>query len=360
MNGKGKSDDSIVPKKPVNKGPAVGRRKRLSTANPAERMEERESTKGNPTQQTRFRTQSREDLQHALRRIRESATRDKRQQFTSLWHHVYNPERLREEYFLLKRHAAPGVDGATWQEYGRNLEENMENLSDRLQRGAYHAQPVKRTHIPKTDGRQRPIGIPTLEDKIVQRASVSVMQAVYEADFKGFSYGFRPGRDAHQAIDALAVGIAERKVNWVLDADIRGFFDAIDHEWMMKFVEHRIADRRMGRHVKKWLRAGVMENGKMIETKVGTPQGGSISPLLANIYLHYVFDLWANQWRKRFAVGDMIIVRYADDCVPRMHERRFYNDLSKTPECNAARKMRVGPSKPPCRRRLQTTLSCAG
>ncbi len=225
-------------------------------------------------------------------------------------------EHLREEYFALKRNSAPGVDGQTWKQYGENLEANLQDLSSRLHRGGYHAKPVKRAWIPKADGRQRPIGIPTLEDKIVQRTATKVLSAVYETDFMGFSYGFRPRRNAHDALDALAVGITRRKVNWVLDADIRGFFDSISHEWLVKFVEHRIADPRMIRHMKKWLNAGVMEDGKRTQMEDGTPQGGSISPLLANVYLHYAFDLWADHWRKRVR-GQVIIVRYADDCAPR-------------------------------------------
>jgi group II intron reverse transcriptase/maturase len=206
----------------------------------------------------------------------------------------------------------PGIDGETWQHYGEDLEENLRELSRRLQRGAYRAKPVKRGYLPKPDGRRRPIGVLVLEDKIVQRATVKVLEAIYENDFKGFSYGFRPGRSAHDALDALAVGIRSKKVNWVLDADIRGFFDAIDHEWMVKFIAHRIADRRVIRHIVKWLKAGVMEEGKRLATTEGTPQGGSVSPLLANIYLHYALDLWMDQWRRRWARGDVIFVRYAD------------------------------------------------
>jgi len=223
------------------------------------------------------------------------------------------------------------VDGQTWKQYGENLEANLQDLSARLHRGAYHAKPVKRAWIPKADGRQRPIGIPTLEDKIAQRAATKVLTAVYETDFKGFSYGFRPGRSAHDALDALAVGIAIRKVGWVLDADVRSFFDTIDHEWLVKFVEHRIADPRMIRHIKKWLNAGVLEDGKRMQAEEGTPQGGSISPLLANIYLHYAFDLWADHWRKTQAHGNVIIVRYADDFVVGFQHRadgeRFLADL---------------------------------
>jgi len=256
-----------------------------------------------------------EDLQSALARIRRAAAADRRQRFTALWHHVYNVHCLREAYHRLKPQAAPGVDGWTWHQYGQTLEANLQGLSDRLKRGAYRARPVKRVWIPKADGRRRPIGVPTLEDKIVQRAATAVLQAVYEVDFVGFSYGFRPGRGAHDALDALSVGLAQRKVNWILDADIRGFFDAMGHECLVKFVEHRIADRRVIRHVKKWLNAGVLEDGKWTRPEEGTPQGGSISPLLANVYLHYAFDLWAQAWRRRHARGDVIVVRYADDFV---------------------------------------------
>jgi group II intron reverse transcriptase/maturase len=289
---------------------------------PTEQAEGRGPAEGNSAQHNRFRTQGREDLQQVLRRIRQAAAGDKQQRFTSLWHHVYNIDRLREAYYGLRPQAAPGVDGQTWQHYGEALETNLQSLCEQLRRGAYRAKPVRRTYIPKADGRQRPIGIPTLEDKIVQRVTASVLQAVYEADFKGFSYGFRPGRDAHQALDALAMGITTQKVGWVLDADIRGFFDAIDHEWLMTFVEHRIADRRVIRHIRKWLTAGVLEDGQWTQTEEGTPQGGSISPLLANIYLHYVLDLWADHWRRHHAHGDVIIVRYADDFVVGFQHRQ--------------------------------------
>lgn len=313
MNGHGKSDGPIVPRKPANNGGVV---------TPTEQAEGRGPAEGNSAQHNRFRTQGREDLQQVLRRIRQAAAGDKQQRFTSLWHHVYNIDRLREAYYGLRPQAAPGVDGQTWQHYGEALETNLQSLCEQLRRGAYRAKPVRRTYIPKADGRQRPIGIPTLEDKIVQRVTASVLQAVYEADFKGFSYGFRPGRDAHQALDALAMGITTQKVGWVLDADIRGFFDAIDHEWLMTFVEHRIADRRVIRHIRKWLTAGVLEDGQWTQTEEGTPQGGSISPLLANIYLHYVLDLWADHWRRHHAHGDVIIVRYADDFVVGFQHRQ--------------------------------------
>lgn len=313
MNGRGKSDRLIVPRKPSNKGRGAPR--------PAETVEGRSLAKGNSDQQTRFRTQRRADLQHALDRVREAAQRDRRLQFTALWHHVYDVERLREAYFSLTRQSAAGVDGQTWQQYGEDLEENLRGLAEKLKYGAYQAKPVLRVYIPKPDGRQRPIGVPTLEDKIVQRATVAVLDAVYETDFLGFSYGFRPGRSQHDALDAFTVGLEHKKVNWVLDADIRGFYDAIDHEWLVKFIEHRIADQRVVRHGKKWLEAGVLEDGKRTQSAEGTPQGGSVSPLLSNIYLHYVFDLWAHQWRKRVARGEIIIVRFADDIVVGFQQR---------------------------------------
>lgn len=307
MNDREKSDRRVVPKKRSNKGRGAPRS--------AEGVEERRLTKGNPAKDDRRRAQDRiDDLQSALDRIRQVAKSDHEVKFTSLWHHVYNIDRLREAYFGLKRHAAAGADGETWKSYGEDLESRLEDLSARLRRGAYRARPVKRIYIPKPDGRERPIGIPVLEDKIVQRATVEVLNAIYEADFIGFSYGFRPGRSAHDALDAVWVGVTKKRVNWVLDADIQGFFDTIDHGWLMKFVEHRIADPRVLRHIKKWLCAGVLEDGKRCVAEVGTPQGGSISPLLANIYLHYALDLWACHRRKGLR-GEMIIVRYADDFV---------------------------------------------
>jgi len=306
MNGARKSDSPIVPKSVPNKGCGAPRS--------AEEQEGRGLTKGNSGQQTKRRTQSRVSLQQALDRIRQAARRDKQQQFTALWHHVYNVGRLAKAYEGLNRKAAAGVDKVTWQEYGEELEGKLEELSGRLKRGAYQARPVRRTYISKSDGRQRPLGVTALEDKIVQSATAEVMSAVYEQDFLGFSYGFRPGRSQHNALDAITVGIKKRKVNWVLDADIRGYFDAINHEWLIRFLEHRIGDQRIIRHVKKWLKAGVLEDGKVTWEEEGTPQGGVISPLLANIYLHYVFDLWIQAWRER-ADGDVMVVRYADDFV---------------------------------------------
>ena len=305
MNGHGKSDRPVIPAKSPNN----------AERSAAEGAEGRGLAKGNPPQQNASRTQSREDAPSAMERIRQAARRDRKMRFTALLHHVYNLDTLREAYIALKRNAAPGVDGQTWRGYGEALEANLQDLSDRLKRGAYRAKPVRRAYIPKADGRQRPLGVPALEDKIVQRATVEVLNAIYETDFLGFSYGFRPGRNQHNALDALYTGMLTRRVNWVLDADIRGFFDAIDHGWLVKFIEHRIADRRVVRLIQKWLNAGVLEDGVRTRSEEGTPQGGSASPLLANVYLHYVFDLWVQQWRRKHARGDMIVVRYADDFI---------------------------------------------
>jgi len=304
-NGPGKSDSSKVPgKSPNNAGQPV-----------AEGMEGRELAKGNLPQQKAFRTPSRKDAPSALERVRQAAEKDKKLRFTALLHHIYNLETLRMAYFSLKKEASPGVDGETWQHYGEELASNLQDLSERLKRGAYRAKPVRRVYIPKADGRQRPLGVTALEDKIVQRAAVEVLNTIYETDFLGFSYGFRPGRSQHQALDALYTGLLTRKVNWVLDLDIRGFFDGLSHEWLVKFVEHRVADRRVVRLIQKWLNAGVLEDGKRIRVEEGTPQGGSASPLLANVYLHYVFDLWVQAWRQKRAQGDVIVVRFADDIV---------------------------------------------
>ncbi len=300
----GESDDPIVPTKPTNKaGPPA-----------AESVEGRGSTKGNTQQAAADRTQSRAHASIGLEGVRLAAERSKETRFTALLHHI-NLDLLRASYEALNRQASPGVDRMTWRDYGKDLEDRLTDLHDRIHRGSYRAKPSKRAWIPKADGRRRPLGIASLEDKIVQQAVRTVLEQVYEADFLGFSYGFRPRRSQHNALDALWVGLTKRKVNWVLDADIQGFFDAIDHEWLMKFIEHRIADRRMLRLIRKWLRAGVSDDGEWSRTTVGTPQGAVISPLLANIYLHYVLDLWARQWRKHSAQGDVIIVRYADDFV---------------------------------------------
>ena len=259
-------------------------------------------------------TQSGERVSQGLGGVREAAKKRRQERFTALLHHV-SVDLLRDSYYALKRQAAPGVDGVTWQEYETGLEGRLTDLHNRLHREAYRAQPSRRVYIPKADGKQRPLGVAALEDKIVQQAVVTILNQIYEEDFKGFSYGFRPGRSPHQALDALCVAIQKRRVNWVLDADIRGFFDNMSHEWTMKFVEHRVADRRILRLIQKWLKAGVSEDGQWSETKVGTPQGAVASPLLANIYLHYVFDLWVEAWRKKVATGTVVVVRYADDLV---------------------------------------------
>jgi group II intron reverse transcriptase/maturase len=305
MNGHGKSDRPVVPAKSSNKaGTPV-----------AEGMEGRGLAKGNLRQQNALRTQRRESVHRELERVREAAKRDRKTRFTALLHHVYDLDMLRFAYSRLKRDAAPGVDGETWRHYGEDLERNLPDLSDRLKRGAYQAKPVRRTYISKGDGRQRPLGVTALEDKIVQRATVEVLNAVYETDFAGFSYGFRPGRSQHAALDALYVGLATRKVNWVLECDIQSFFDKIEHGWAVKFIEHRIADRRIVRLIQKWLNAGVLEDGTRRWQETGTPQGGSASPLLANVYLHYVFDLWVQWWRRTQSHGEVIVVRYADDII---------------------------------------------
>ena len=305
MNGQGKSDRPAVPAKSPNNAGQPG----------AEGMEGRGLAKGNLPQQNASRTPSRTDAPSALERVRQAAKGDKKLRFTALLHHIYSLEMLRGAYFSLKKEAAAGVDGETWRHYGESLEDNLRDLSERLKRGAYRAKPVRRVYIPKADGRQRPLGVTALEDKIAQRATVEVLNAIYETDFLGFSYGFRPGRSPHHALDALYTGLLTRKVNWVLDLDIRGFFDGISHEWLVRFVEHRIADRRVVRLIQKWLRAGVLEDGKHLRVEEGTPQGGSASPLLANSYLHYVFDLWVQAWRRKRAHGDVIVVRFADDIV---------------------------------------------
>ena len=320
-HGRGKSDTRVVPKKSPNNagGPA------------AEGMEGRRVAKGNSCEQTMLRTQGRARMQNALARVRQAATRETSLRFTALLHHIYSTDTLREAYFGLKRHAAPGIDGVRWRQYGENLEDNLHDLSARLQRGAYRAKPTRRTFIHKSDGRERPLGVTVLEDKVVQRATVEVLNAIYEVDFLGFSYGFRPGRSQHQALDALYAGLLTTKVNWVLDADIAGFFDAIDRQWLVKFIEHRIGDRRVVRLIQKWLNAGVLEEGKRIGSDTGTVQGSSISPLLANVYLHYVFDLWVQERRTQWAYGDVIVVRFADDAVLGFQHRgvaqRFLEDL---------------------------------
>jgi group II intron reverse transcriptase/maturase len=303
-HGHEKSDSVIVAKKPPNKAGKPA----------AEAVEPRAGTKGNTGQQRTHRAQIRESVSQALDRVRKAARQRKKEKFTALLHHI-SIETLEVAFYALKRKAAPGVDGVTWQEYEADLERRLIDLHGCIHRGAYRPQPSRRTYIPKADGRQRPLAIAALEDKIVQGATVLALNAIYEEDFLGFSYGFRPRRGAHDALDALAVGITTRKVNYILDADIRSFFDSVSQEWLIRFVEHRIGDKRIIRLIQKWLRAGILEDGAVTVSDRGTGQGSVASPLLANIYLHYVFDLWAERWRRREAAGDMIVVRYADDVV---------------------------------------------
>jgi RNA-directed DNA polymerase len=320
MNERGKSDSPVVPAKPPNKAASAA----------AEVVEERGLAKGNTTRPTRPGRSAGPGVPHGLDRVRQVAREDKEARFTALLHHV-DRARLRAAYWAIRPKAAPGVDGVTWEAYGQDLEANLHDLHARLHTGRYRARPSRRAYIPKADGRSRPLGIATLEDKIAQRAVVEVLNAVYEVDFLGFSYGFRPGRGPHHALDALAVGVERKKVNWVLDADIREFFTSLDHRWLAKFLEHRIADQRVLRLIGKWLSAGVIENGEWSQTVEGAPQGASASPLLANVYLHHVFDLWARWWRRRCAHGDVIIVRFADDFVAGFEHQedaqRFLADL---------------------------------
>ena len=320
MHDRGKSDDLVVPASPPNN----------AQGGAAEAGEGRGSPKGNATSATRSGPSAGQSAPSGLDRVRRVARKDKDVRFTALLHHV-DVDRLRAAYFALRPKAAPGVDGVTWHDYGQDLEANLTDLHARVHRGSYRAKPSRRVFIPKPDGRQRPLGVASLEDKILQRAVVEVLNAIYEQDFLGFSYGFRPGRKPHDALDALATGILRKRVNWVLDADFRDYFSTLDHQWLERFVEHRIADKRVLRLIQKWLAAGVIENRKWTAFEEGVPQGASASPLLANVYLHYVFDLWAHQWRTRHAHGDVVIVRFADDFVVGFEHRedaeRFWADL---------------------------------
>ena len=320
MYGGGKSDPGVVAVKPANN----------AEQSAAESVEPRTGTKGNADQQSTRQAQDWESVSQALARIRQAAKLRKKERFTSLLHHV-SIDLLRLSFFALKKDAAPGVDGLAWRDYETRLEDNLEDLHARVHRGAYRALPSRRQYIPKADGRQRPIAVCALEDKIVQRATAAVLNAIYEEDFLGFSYGFRPKRSQHDALDALVVGITTTKVNWILEVDIRSFFDEVNREWLTRFVEHRIADPRILRLIQKWLTAGVLEDGVVTVGEKGTGQGTVISPLLANIYLHYSLDLWAERWRRHEATGDMIIVRYADDVVVGFeHEsdaRRFWDAM---------------------------------
>jgi RNA-directed DNA polymerase len=320
MHERGKSDGPVVPAKPPNKAASAV----------AEAVEGRGPAKGNAASETRPGRRAGQGAPSELDRVRQVALRDREARFTALLHHV-SIDRLRAAYLALSPQAAAGVDGVTWRAYGWDLERNLRDLHGRVQRGGYRPRPSRRAYIPKADGRLRPLGIAALEDKLLQRAVVEVLGAIYEADFLGFSYGFRPGRSPHDALDALAVGIRRRRVNWVLDADIRDFFTSLDHGWLERFLEHRIADRRVLRLIRKWLKAGVIEDGVWSETVEGTPQGASASPLLANVYLHYVFDLWAERWRRRRARGEVIVVRFADDYIAGFEHhqdaQRFLADL---------------------------------
>jgi RNA-directed DNA polymerase len=296
----------------------------------AEVVEGRGSPEGNATSSTRSGLSAGQSASSELDRVRHVARKDKDVRFTALLHHV-DVDRLRTAYRAIRPKSAPGVDGITWHEYGQDLEENLKGLHARVHSGSYRAKPSLRAYIPKPDGRQRPLGIAALEDKILQRAVVEVLNAIYEQDFLGFSYGFRPGRSPHDALDALAVGINRKRVNWVLDLDFRDYFSSLDHQWLVRFLEHRIADRRVLRLIQKWLAAGVIEDGSWTAFDEGVPQGASASPLLANVYAHYAFDLWAHQWRRRQARGDVVIVRFADDAVVAFEHRedaeRFQAEL---------------------------------
>lgn len=307
VNGDEESDGVVVPMKQSNKATE-------QQAVAAEAVEGRTPTRKNINQANTPPAQDGQRVSQGLAGVRKVARERKQERFTTLLHHV-TTDLLRASFQHLQKKAAPGVDGVTWKQYEEGLEGRLADLKDRIHRGAYRAQPSRRIYIPKTDGRERPVGIAALEDKIVQQAVVTVLNEIYEADFRGFSYGFRPGRSPHQALDALSVGIQRKRVNWILDGDIRGFFDQMSHEWVVKFMEHRVADKRILRLIRKWLKAGVSEDGEWSETTVGTPQGAVISPLLANIYLHYVFDLWVEAWRGKLALGEVIVVRYADDLV---------------------------------------------
>ena len=330
MHGHEKSDPAIVAMKPANKVEQLAAEQSAAEPTAAEPVEPRVGTKGNACQQTMPWAQSQTSMPHALERIRKVARERKKEKFISLSHHI-SIDLLEDAFYELKVDAAPGVDRLTWKDYEADLERNLEDLHNRVRSGAYRARPSRRVYIPRPDGRQRPLAVAALEDKIVQRAVVTLLNAIYEEDFLGVSYGFRPGRSTHDALDALCVGIHSKKMSFILDADIRSFFDEINQEWLIRFLEHRIGDRRIIRLIQKWLKAGVMEDGVVTVSDRGTGQGSVISPLLANIYLHYALDLWALRWRRREVTGDMIFVRYADDfIVGFQHEsdaRRFLDEM---------------------------------
>jgi group II intron reverse transcriptase/maturase len=330
------SDEGAVPMKRSNN----------EGVSSAETGEGRTSPKGNGGETAAARTLGRGTASNALIAVRQAARQNKSVRFTALLHHI-TTDLLKQSYLSLERDSAPGIDGVTWQAYGENLEEKLKELHDKVHRGSYRAHPARRTYIPKADGSQRPLSILCLEDKIVQQAVATVLEAIYEEDFLGFSYGFRPGRGQHDALDALHVGILRRQVNWVLDADIRGFFDAMAHSWIIRFLKHRIADQRILRLIAKWLKVGIVEDGRRTRGVCGAPQGAVISPILANVYLHYVFDLWVHRWRLTKASGDMIVVRYADDTIvgfQHEHEARMFLDELKERMCKF--ELALHPDKP--------------
>ena len=315
-----KSDEGMVPMKQPNKEGSPS----------AEAVEGRTSPEGNGDETTAARTLRRDTASSGLDAVRRAARQSKSVRFTALLHHI-TVDLLTRSYFALERDSAPGIDGVTWQAYGENLEEKLTKLHHRIHKGSYRARPARRTYIPKADGTQRPLAVLCLEDKVVQQAVAAVLEAIYEEDFVGFSYGFRPGRGQHDALDALHVGILRKRVNWVLDADIRGFYDALSHTWIIRLLEHRIADKRILRLIAKWLKVVIIEDGRVTRSQVGAPQGAVISPILANVYLHYVNDLWVQRWRHTKANGDVIVVRYADDQIvgfEHEHEAKaFLHDL---------------------------------
>jgi group II intron reverse transcriptase/maturase len=317
-----KSDEVVVPQKRPNKEGLPS----------AEAVEGRTSPKGNGGQAAAVRTQRRVAASNGLAAVRQAARQSKGVRFSALLHHI-TIDLLKQSYFALKRNAAPGTDGVTWRAYGENLDDKLKDLHDRMHKGSYRTRPAKRTYVPKADGSQRPLSVWCVEDKIVQQAVVKVLEAIYEADFVGISYGFRPGRSQHDALDALHAGILRRRVNWVLDADIQGFFDAMAHPWIVRFLKHRIADKRILRLIVKWLKVGIIEDGRVTRSNRGTPQGAVISPILANVYLHYAYDLWVHRWRQTTASGDVIVIRYADDTIvgfQHEHEARaFLDDLKE-------------------------------
>ena len=320
MHADEKSDEGIRPEKRPNKGSLLL----------AEAVEERTSPEGNGGQAAAVRTQRRAAASNGLTGVRQAARHSKSERFTALLHHI-TIAILKRSYFALKRNAAPGIDGVTWRAYGEDLDEKLKDLHARVHKGSYRARPAKRTRIPKADGSKRPLSVWCLEDKIVQQAVACVLEAIYEEDFVGFSYGFRPGRGQHDALDALHVGILRRRVNWVFDADIQGFFDVMSHDWIMRFLKHRIADKRILRLIAKWLKVGIVEDGRVTRCSRGAPQGAVISPILANVYLHYAYDLWVHLWRRTTATGDVVVIRYADDTIVGFqHEyeaRAFLEDL---------------------------------